>query len=90
MSNSTTSSLPEPGNADSALQHGHGLTVAQASDAAVHGDRDDRPADGPCGLPLPVAEWFSIEVFDGSSPARAWGEAYGDAVCRGGAHRGSV
>ena len=27
-----------------------------------------------------VAEWFSIEVFDGSSSARAWKEAYGDAV----------
>jgi hypothetical protein len=27
-----------------------------------------------------VAEWFSIEVFDGSSPARAWREAYGDAI----------
>jgi hypothetical protein len=27
-----------------------------------------------------VAEWFSIEVFDGSSSARAWREAYGDAV----------
>jgi hypothetical protein len=27
-----------------------------------------------------VAEWFSIEVFDGSSPARAWRAAYGDAV----------
>ncbi len=27
-----------------------------------------------------VAEWFSIEVFDGSSSARAWKEAYGDAL----------
>jgi len=27
-----------------------------------------------------VAEWFSIEVFDGSSSARAWKRAYGDAV----------
>ena len=27
-----------------------------------------------------MAEWFSIEVFDGSSSARAWKEAYGDAV----------
>jgi hypothetical protein len=27
-----------------------------------------------------VSEWFSIEVLDGSSSARAWREAYGDAV----------
>jgi hypothetical protein len=27
-----------------------------------------------------VAEWFSIEVLDGSSSARAWREAHGDAV----------
>jgi hypothetical protein len=27
-----------------------------------------------------VAEWFSIEVLDGSSSARAWKEAYGDPV----------
>jgi hypothetical protein len=27
-----------------------------------------------------MAEWFSIEVLDGSSSARAWKEAYGDAV----------
>lgn len=27
-----------------------------------------------------MAEWFSIEVFDGASSARAWKEAYGDAV----------
>jgi len=27
-----------------------------------------------------VAEWFSIEVFDGPTSARAWREAYGDAL----------
>ncbi len=27
-----------------------------------------------------MAEWFSIEVCDGSSSARAWRDAYGDAV----------
>ncbi|HKE76773.1 MAG TPA: hypothetical protein VKB57_24350 [Acidimicrobiales bacterium] len=27
-----------------------------------------------------MAEWFSIEVFDGASSARAWREAYGDAI----------
>lgn len=27
-----------------------------------------------------MAEWFSIEVFDGSSSARAWKAAYGDAI----------
>lgn len=27
-----------------------------------------------------MAEWFSIEVVDGTSSARAWREAYGDAV----------
>jgi hypothetical protein len=31
-----------------------------------------------------VAEWFSIEVFEGSSSARAWREAYGDAVVAAG------
>jgi hypothetical protein len=41
------------------------------------------PGAGGWGWRLPsvsVAEWFSIEVFDGSSSARAWREAYGDAV----------
>jgi hypothetical protein len=27
-----------------------------------------------------VAEWFSIEVFDGGSSARAWMDAYGDPI----------
>jgi hypothetical protein len=39
------------------------------------------PRTGTWCLPsVSVAEWFSIEVFDGSSSARAWREAYGDAV----------
>jgi len=38
---------------------------------------------------LVVAEWFSIEVFDGSSSARAWREAYGDAVVAAG-HTGGM
>lgn len=27
-----------------------------------------------------VAEWFSIEVLDGSSPARTWKDAFGDSL----------
>jgi len=39
------------------------------------------PRAGRWCLPsVSVAERFSIEVFDGSSSARAWREAYGDAV----------
>lgn len=39
------------------------------------------PRAGRWCLPsVSVAEWFSIEVSDGSSSARAWREAYGDAV----------
>ena len=30
--------------------------------------------------PSLVAEWFSIEVIDGSSSARSWSEKYGDAL----------
>lgn len=27
-----------------------------------------------------MAEWFSIEVFDGPFPARTWAESYGDSM----------
>ncbi|MGH9102086.1 MAG: hypothetical protein ACRDYD_03745 [Acidimicrobiales bacterium] len=36
-----------------------------------------------------MAEWFSIEVFNGSSSARAWAEAYGDALVQAGLQGGA-
>jgi hypothetical protein len=42
------------------------------------------PTVGDLPIIVSVAEWFSIEVFDGSSSARAWRDAYGDAVVAAG------
>jgi hypothetical protein len=37
-----------------------------------------------------VSEWFSIEVLNGTSSARAWVEAYGDAIVQAGMSQGAV
>lgn len=37
-----------------------------------------------------MSEWWSIEVLNGASSARAWVEAYGDAVVQAGLGQGAV
>lgn len=37
-----------------------------------------------------MAEWFSIEVLNGTSSARVWSEGYGDAIVQAGMAHGAV